>query len=691
MSLLERSLTGALLILVIAALRALAQGRLPKRTFVALWWVAVLRLLLPAALPSRFSVYTLLAGLRQAPARIPAAVGAPVRILPGAALPPAAETAPQAAAAAAGPLSPWTALWLAGMALLAAWFAVSYVRSQRRFRASLPVEEGFAAEWAKAHRRVAVRVSDQIGAPLTYGFWRPVILLPKRMDWEDETALAHILTHEYVHIRRLDGVTKLALAAVLCVHWFNPAVWLLYVLANRDIELACDEAVVRLLGQPGAYARTLLRMEEARSGCRPLYSHFSQTAIEERIKAIMKLKKTSALALACALLLVCGVTAVFATSARMEPAPKTAPVSEATPLERLEKSIVCVDGRLSFTIPKGSAGWSIWIGGRMEVDGMGMSVHYLEAESAAGSWEGGKTYQFEAADAPYDNLTMTAAVDGEERDIDLTAYLPGEDAGLRADISADVAAQWEDLLAPYVPFGLTYRFDDPDHDGNGLAMSYQGREVRGIVDGDVWITEHAGNSAYGKDAAEVYAVYENGILTGLRFASDEEQAQWTRQREQGAAPSEGVWLQWPVQDGGSHTLSQAFGGRWQPGGEEQALHDGIDIPAEQGTVILAAADGTVAEVGFSASDGNYLVLDHGSGLETFYAHCRDFVVEEGDTVKAGEMIGAVGSTGMSTGPHLHFEVRRDGAAQNPLGDLYGGAPNAQRFFSEDTLDQISLP
>lgn len=255
MSLLERSLTGALLILVIAALRALAQGRLPKRTFVALWWVAVLRLLLPAALPSRFSVYTLLAGLRQAPARIPAAVGAPVRILPGAALPPAAETAPQAAAAAAGPLSPWTALWLAGMALLAAWFAVSYVRSQRRFRASLPVEEGFAAEWAKAHRRVAVRVSDQIGAPLTYGFWRPVILLPKRMDWEDETALAHILTHEYVHIRRLDGVTKLALAAVLCVHWFNPAVWLLYVLANRDIELACDEAVVRLLGQPGAYAR----------------------------------------------------------------------------------------------------------------------------------------------------------------------------------------------------------------------------------------------------------------------------------------------------------------------------------------------------------------------------------------------------------------------------------------------------
>lgn len=600
MSLLERSLTGALLILVIAALRAVARDRLPKRTFVALWWVAAVRLLAPFVLPSRFSIYTFLASLRRTPARVPAAAGTPIQVIHGTALPKAAEAAPQTAAAA--PFFIWTALWLAGMVLLAAWFAVSYVRSRRKFRASLPVEDGFAADWARAHRSIAVRVSDQISTPLTYGFLRPVILLPKRMDWEDDAALAHILTHEHVHIRRLDSVTKLALAAVLCVHWFNPAVWLLYVLANRDIELACDEAVVRLLGQPGAYARTLLRMEESKSCCRPLYSHFSQTAIEERIKAIMKLKKTSALALACALLLVCGVTAVFATSARTEPVPRADSAAEPTPLDQLEESIVCVDGRLSFTVPEGGA-WSIWIGGRVKTDGVGMSVHYLETESAAGSWEGGKTYQFEATDGPYDSLTMTAAVDGEERDIDLTAYLTGEDGGLRAEVSADVAAQWDELLAPYVPLGLTYRFDDPDRDGNGLAMSYQGREVRGIVDGGTWITEHTGNSAYGEDAAELYAVYEDGGLAGLRFASEEEQAQWTRQREEsgGAAPAEGVWLQWPVQDG-DRFVSQTFGGRWRPGGESQVFHSGIDIPAEQGSVILAAADGTVSETGYNASE-----------------------------------------------------------------------------------------
>ena len=96
------------------------------------------------------------------------------------------------------------------------------------------------------------------------------------------------------------------------------------------------------------------------------------------------------------------------------------------------------------------------------------------------------------------------------------------------------------------------------------------------------------------------------------------------------------------------------------------LHSGIDIPAEQGVVILAAADGTVTETGFDPVRGNYLILDHGDGLTTLYAHCRNVDVKEGDTVQDGEMVAAVGSTGMSTGSHLHFEVRQDGEAQNPV-------------------------
>ena len=120
------------------------------------------------------------------------------------------------------------------------------------------------------------------------------------------------------------------------------------------------------------------------------------------------------------------------------------------------------------------------------------------------------------------------------------------------------------------------------------------------------------------------------------------------------------WFQWPVQDSWTVWKGNPYGiinGK---------LHSGIDIPADQGAVILAAADGTVTETGFDAARGNYLILDHGDGLTTLYAHCRNVDVKEGDTVKAGEMVAAVGSTGMSTGPHLHFEVRQDGEAQNPV-------------------------
>lgn len=132
--------------------------------------------------------------------------------------------------------------------------------------------------------------------------------------------------------------------------------------------------------------------------------------------------------------------------------------------------------------------------------------------------------------------------------------------------------------------------------------------------------------------------------------------------------TEGRYFQWPVQ--GAHTVrtSNSYGGRWQPGGQSLVFHYGIDIPADTGTPVLAAADGTVKEIGFDAERGNYILLDHGGGLETLYGQCRDILsgLEEGDAVSAGEMIAAVGSTGMSTGPHLHFEALQDGEPQNPV-------------------------
>ena len=649
MSILERGAAGAVLIFAAALLRAAVGRRLPRRVFGLLWWAASLRLLLPWEMHSRFSVYNLFAAASQTAAPRPAGEAAAVHPLPGA-IPPL-PAVPQGIIPNPIPeVSAWTLIWLSGTLLLAGWFAVSCLRCRWKFRVSLPVDSGFVLQWLERHPRISVRVSDRISGPLTYGILRPAILLPKAMDWENETALTHILTHEYVHIRYLDGRTKLVFAGTLCVHWWNPSVWLMAVLANRDLELACDEAVVRRLGDPAAYARTLLAMEEARAGLCP---QFAQSPIEERIKVMMKFKskRASALAAVCALLLVACVTTAFATSAREE--------TESL-ADQLAASVSCQGDMLSFTLPEGEAEWELWISGRIQADGMTMSVHYLEAESAAQSWEPGKTYQFQLAEAVYDELTINGTHGRENIDLDLLPHVPRPADG---NFSAVVEASWAETLAPYLPLGLEYTFDDPDGDGNGLRMTFRGREVRGIVDGETWITEHTGNGLFDEDAGEVRAVYENGVLTDLEFLSGEEQAAFTAQRE-----SAGESMVWPVTD--FRAIVASFNPRANPGGEGDLVHIGVDVAAPAGTDIFAVLDGIVTESGFEATLGNYVMLDHGNGLETRYAHCQELYVEAGNAVEQGQVIAKVGSTGRSTGPHLHFEVWQDGEPQDPLYYVY---------------------
>ena len=314
MSLVQMTLSGGAFILFIVVVRALALHRLPKGAFLALWEMAALRLLLPFTIPLPLSVF--------APAKNLLKVGGYLTAGGGTALgtPPAGmpNSTPAQTGTAPGAVLPM--VWLAVAVLTAAYFTVSYVRARGRFRASVPDDSPAVRRWLAAqrlHRPLEVRQSALVSSPLTYGVLRPVILLPEPMEREDDDTLTYILTHELVHVRRFDAVAKLVFAAALCVHWFNPLVWALYVLANRDLELSCDQRVMDLLGgrKKAAYALTLINMEEARSGYFSPYSHFSKLAIEERIEAIMKYKKASVVALGLAATLVVGATTAFASSA----------------------------------------------------------------------------------------------------------------------------------------------------------------------------------------------------------------------------------------------------------------------------------------------------------------------------------------------------------------------------------------
>ena len=116
----------------------------------------------------------------------------------------------------------------------------------------------------------------------------------------------------------------------------------------------------------------------------------------------------------------------------------------------------------------------------------------------------------------------------------------------------------------------------------------------------------------------------------------------------------------------SGVVTSRFGARWG------RTHKGTDIGASEGTPIYAAASGTVvvSQYGYNGGYGNYVIISHGNGVQTLYGHCSALVAEEGKSVSQGELIAYVGSTGDSTGPHLHLEIRVDGVAQDPQNYLY---------------------
>lgn len=382
MGLMEMSVSGAVLILVILAVRAALWNRLPKRTFAALWLIALIRLLVPFSVPSAWSAYSLMQNVfpgnvqqsgavqnqRQQPSQAQDPAGHPAEYTAeyitgytgtdpfsedvsenisedvSGEMPPVPGTASEgfsihtilqaadssirtilqaagAASADATIRSILQAVWAVGCLAGMLFFGWVYCGCFREFQMSLPMEGGFLRNWHETHplrRKLSIRRSDRIASPLSYGIRRPVILLPKSVKGSDRFRLRYILEHEFVHILRFDAAVKLFMAAALCVHWFNPLVYLMYIFFNRDLEFACDEEVVCRFGEEekAAYAMALIEMEEEKSGLHPLGNHFSKNAIEERIGAIMRMKKMPRAVHALSIAVVLSVTLLFATSSK---------------------------------------------------------------------------------------------------------------------------------------------------------------------------------------------------------------------------------------------------------------------------------------------------------------------------------------------------------------------------------------
>lgn len=664
MNILQMSLSGAVLILAVVVLRTLAMKRLPKDTFLILWGIVLLRLTVPYSVPSELSVYSWIEKNMNGRFNDISVIKQPVdnhgidSMGINIGMNNMNDNSTQESPAQNHALDKndtsvvkkpdhnsrrfvsssliCMVVWCVGMLSCMIYFTVLYLRCRFEFQTALPVENLFAQHWLAEHphRCPAIRQSDKISTPLTFGIWRPVILMPKNTDWENTQQLEYILMHEYIHICRYDVLSKLLATYALCVHWFNPFVWIMYILFNRDVEISCDEHVVRCFGEnaKSVYAKILIQMEAQRSNIRtylPLGSGFlfkiGDNAMEERITAIMKIKKKSLSAAVLAAGFILSMTAVFATSAAGKTAAEdeVQKTSDFTNTEYEKLLALQLEGYREMNISDyQEAVWRLTdtreyrdllerfsqdetlyavYEGKKKADKRLMELvtffYTIYEPLTAENWRTRDFGGFAITDFPNasDNATLEYTVtmtiqdakrltvedydtarrlvmDNLNQIFETHEWLPMElrdeeqmhtvldeeitcikkewaDDRLGIAISYHYTPlgelpidemevwqqesfdEWEHLCAPYVPFGLTYQYDQRIDE---FRMYFEGKEVRAIYDTkqNLFLSAHAGvgEGIYTDDAIDIYVEYDDTKISGLRQATPEEMAEATKKR-----------------------------------------------------------------------------------------------------------------------------------------------------------------
>ena len=300
LKLLNLSISASWLVLVVLALRLMLK-RAPKWVNVLLWGMVALRLMVPFSIESALSLIPSAETLSPEVVRFDPAptITSGVEFIDNAVNPSLSESFAAAPLASVNPLYVWTYLagwvWLIGLAAMLLYALVSYLRLRRRVSASIPLWEN-------------IYVCDEVPSPFILGIVRPRIYLPSALD---EAQRGSVLSHERAHLARRDHWWKPLGFALLAVYWFNPLLWLAYTLLCRDIELACDERVLRGMdaGQIKDYSSALLACSVPRRMIAACPLAFGEVGVGARVKNALRYKKPAFWVVAASVA-VCVVVAV---------------------------------------------------------------------------------------------------------------------------------------------------------------------------------------------------------------------------------------------------------------------------------------------------------------------------------------------------------------------------------------------
>ena len=300
LKLLNLSISASWLVLAVLVLR-LVSKRSPKWMNVLLWGMVALRLMLPFSIESALSLIPSAETLSPEVVRFDPAptITSGVEFIDNAVNPSLSESFAAAPLASVNPLYVWTYLagwvWLIGLGAMLLYALVSYLRLRRRVSVSLCVREN-------------IYLCDAISSPFILGVVKPRIYLPSGLD---EVQRQNVLSHEQAHLARRDHWWKPLGFALLAVYWFNPVLWLAYTLLCRDIELACDERVIRTMDESAVktYSTVLLACSMPRKAVITCPLAFGEVGVKERVKNALHYKKPAFWVVAASVA-VCVVVAV---------------------------------------------------------------------------------------------------------------------------------------------------------------------------------------------------------------------------------------------------------------------------------------------------------------------------------------------------------------------------------------------
>ncbi len=329
-------LYGGIMAVCVLLLRLLLGKRLPKRVFPVLWAVVLVRLFVPFSISSPLSLHIPLLGegevlwssfgpvAQSAPTVEMTAVepeeSSALLLGSGAEASYNGQTAEESQGLSFPALDMHAAslalLWAAGGIGSGVWLAWRWRKCQGVLQDAAPISNQTVEQvLQKCGVRAEVYTCDRISSPMAAGTIRSEIFLPTRMDFHNRELLEHIVTHEAMHIKYGDNWMKLFMLAALCLHWYNPLIWLMARELSRDLESACDEAVLSALEGDSrkSYACSLMVMAVSGRRGNLMYSSFSKNEVKRRGKGVPAYQKAGKFLVSLAAVLVVGTTAVFAT------------------------------------------------------------------------------------------------------------------------------------------------------------------------------------------------------------------------------------------------------------------------------------------------------------------------------------------------------------------------------------------